>query len=864
MSIDWIPTRKITPKEQGNRGIIPSNKVPIGFVEYESCLERDFYLELNHAPDVIKFQHQPKTLGYKDKKGKNRKYTPDVYVEYIDGINGLYEIKYEEELVKRSKINSEKWNVAEDWAKQRGIEFAILTEKQIRTARRENIWLTLGASKCSSNDKYMNKLNALISPEGNEYNILCNILAEELGIEIGKSAQIICFAIYHGFVFLDTFSTKLISKDTIIRKRTRNKKSPFKPLRMDLGLENDIKYHLDKNNTEISKEFSLKDLKSESSVGKYEEVVKKREKIVKLWMRQPSRKRSNQWRIDFSNKYGIPERTIYRWVNSYLKDGREGLIPKHNKKGRQKIFNNNILNLIEKARRYYLKTSVTLFQAYEYLKKKCNQKQIEVPSESTFRGYIYKNTTASELGKKRGRKYYKSNFTPSLNSFQGAYIPMQVIQMDNTDFDVFPVDSESRSQIRTPYMTAAIDCFTCMMTGFSLSYFPSSAQSVLEVLVQSILSKNNYTKIYNTQFDWTIQGFPVIIIVDNGLDYKSGAVKEFCKKYDIIIEYVPLRTPRYKAYIEQWFNTLRNALKRENVPATRPPLKYRLENPDLKPENDAVLTLQNLEIWLHKWIIDDYHFSNSYDDHVKAPYLRWKDAQNGHTDIILPSPREPPIDNQEIDIMHLSTLDKIPRTLTRDGIVWEYLKYNTKELSEIYAVKGKSIVKLLLDRRDVRNAWIINPITENLLKIRLATGWAKALLEGHSNMPVNKSAWIREVRRVKSIIRSKLTPYKYKKEISRLQREKLLKKSKKETKLIRREQEKAREVLRKPLKLNSIEYNTKKEEIIDDQIIESDDYHPTIIFDELNDKEELDDYKPNILPVSFWNKSINDGGDDND
>jgi len=99
MSIDWIPARKISPKERGNRGIFPSNKVPKGFAEYESCLERDFLLQYHHAPDVRRFQHQPITITFKDNKGKLRKYTPDVYIEFINGLRMIVEIKYEEDII---------------------------------------------------------------------------------------------------------------------------------------------------------------------------------------------------------------------------------------------------------------------------------------------------------------------------------------------------------------------------------------------------------------------------------------------------------------------------------------------------------------------------------------------------------------------------------------------------------------------------------------------------------------------------------------------------------------------------------------------------------------------------------------------
>ena len=102
MSIDWIPkgaSRSIPAKERGNRGLFPSSKVPNGIVEYESCLERDFFLVCHHAPDVIKFQHQPVSISYKDKNQKSRTYTPDAFVEFAGGKKALFEIKYEDEVL---------------------------------------------------------------------------------------------------------------------------------------------------------------------------------------------------------------------------------------------------------------------------------------------------------------------------------------------------------------------------------------------------------------------------------------------------------------------------------------------------------------------------------------------------------------------------------------------------------------------------------------------------------------------------------------------------------------------------------------------------------------------------------------------
>jgi putative transposase len=169
-------------------------------------------------------------------------------------------------------------------------------------------------------------------------------------------------------------------------------------------------------------------------------------------------------------------------------------------------------------------------------------------------------------------------------------MPLHVIQMDNTSLDLFPVDENSRQTLPTPFMTAAIDCYTGMITGFTVSYFASSSQSVIEVLVQSILPKDSYKRDFETQHDWPICGFPVVVLVDNGMDYRSKSLMDFCIKNRIILEFAPIRKPRFKAYIEQWFRVLKDAIRQESVPGFRPSLKQRIENPEIKPENEAMLT----------------------------------------------------------------------------------------------------------------------------------------------------------------------------------------------------------------------------------------------------------------------------------
>lgn len=805
MSIDWIPvgaSRAIPAKERGNRGFFPSAKVPGGIVEYESCLERDFFLVCHHAPDVVKFQHQPVSISYQDKNQKARKYTPDVYVEFEGGMKGLFEVKYEEEVLAKGEKYEERWSAARDWGKARNILFSVLTEQNIRTPRWFNIWFTLGSSKCTTATSYVAKLTQVMPEAGERYDEICYLLSESAGLEVNKSAQVLCYAIYHGLVFLDSFSTKPIANNTIVRRKKGKNGMPFKPLWEDLGgcnLPGLCGVSGTSENAESLLQDNLLTSFSFKIPAKYEEKANSKLKVVQSWLGQPKQKRTREWREEFCNEWNVSERTVYYWVDAYQKGGIDGLIPKHSGAGRQAKFGTLVAGVMEESRQYFLTPLVTQKKAYAKLEELCREHEITVPKFSTFKTFIYESTTAAELAKKRGRKYHKAHFTPALASFQGALAPLQVVQMDNTSFDVFPVDSEVREGLATPNMTAAMDCYTRMLAGFNVSFFPSSSQTVLDVLVQAILPKETYVNAYGTQQGWPIQGFPVLLLVDNGMDFRSQALREFCAKYDLIIEYAPVRTPRFKAFIEQWFNVLHDALVSESVSGVRPLLKHRIENPDLKPEAGAVLTLQEIEEWLHKWVLDDYHFTNPYDDHAPAPYLRWQDFQGGRTEPLLPLPREPPADPREIDLLYLSTLERTEKMLSYEGVVWHHLKYNNKELVKAYNQIGRQKVEVLLNSRDIRCVWVVTPGSRRPIKVELASGWAQAIAKLHGDRPIHASAWDKDVKLLREHLKTRISPFLYQKEMSRMARDELLKAAEKTTKTARKQSEQARETERKSI-----------------------------------------------------------------
>lgn len=117
----------------------------------------------------------------------------------------------------------------------------------------------------------MRKLFTLITQEGKEYNALYYRMAKEFQVEVGKAAQILCYAIYHRKVFVDTFSTKQISKTTIICRKKKQHHSPFKLLWKEMEWD----YNPDEKKKSEVKDNNLKSLGS-SELDKYESVIDER------------------------------------------------------------------------------------------------------------------------------------------------------------------------------------------------------------------------------------------------------------------------------------------------------------------------------------------------------------------------------------------------------------------------------------------------------------------------------------------------------------------------------------------------------------------------------------------------------------
>jgi hypothetical protein len=126
-------SRSIGMKYSGLTGRMNSSKTN-DTISFESSLERDYILLLEFDKNVKSFCELPITVEY-ERNNRTQKYTPDFFISYHQNYDHdeIVEVKYSQDL----KINKDKYapkfNAAFELCNNHGLEFNIVTEKEIRS-----------------------------------------------------------------------------------------------------------------------------------------------------------------------------------------------------------------------------------------------------------------------------------------------------------------------------------------------------------------------------------------------------------------------------------------------------------------------------------------------------------------------------------------------------------------------------------------------------------------------------------------------------------------------------------------------------------------------------------------------------------
>jgi len=224
-----------------------------------------------------------------------------------------------------------------------------------------------------------------------------------------------------------------------------------------------------------------------------------------------------------------------------------------------------------------------------------------IPSYSTFRrairGRNQFEVAASRNGAKAAERMFRSaNRSSEIYSFNETW------EIDHTMLDLMVVDPKTRLALGRPRVTAAVEYTTGSLVGFDIDFTGASAQAVLNCLKHAITPKTYVKERYpEVQGEWPCHGVPMVLKMDNGVEFHSGPLRDACYELGIELQYCPVAQPWYKGRVERFFRTLNESLLNTLPGATGTDLQRRQ---DVADSNLPVIDLDTLQRILHVWIID--------------------------------------------------------------------------------------------------------------------------------------------------------------------------------------------------------------------------------------------------------------------
>jgi putative transposase len=235
--------------------------------------------------------------------------------------------------------------------------------------------------------------------------------------------------------------------------------------------------------------------------------------------------------------------------------------------------------------------------------------------------------------------------------------PLDVVQIDHTPMDIVVVDDLYRQPLGKPYLTLATDVATRCILGFVISFVPPGASTVSLCLTTIVAAKAHWLRELGVAGDWPMSGLPKSLHLDGAAEFKSKALKRGCSQYGIDLVY--RERPHHGGHIERLIGTKMSKLKALPGATGGSPKARRSYDPD----KHAAMTLGELEAWFAQQIVGRYH---------QEPHRGLKGGTPGGAWALHPGPTLPP---SALKRFRIDFLPVISRTLRRDGVVFENLRY---------------------------------------------------------------------------------------------------------------------------------------------------------------------------------------------
>jgi putative transposase len=329
------------------------------------------------------------------------------------------------------------------------------------------------------------------------------------------------------------------------------------------------------------------------------------------------------------------------------------------------------------------------------------EEALKLPNERTIRRRVKAAGEKRILGRRLSRGEEKKESASQIGPRPSRIL--ERVEIDHTTLDLFVVDEGDGLPIGRPHITACIDKHSAMILGWHIGFNQGGYESIMLCLQHAFLPKPDYRLIYKTEHEYPVYGLCEKLCIDNGLDFKSAALKNALAELGIIREEMPSRTPWFKGSIERYFRSVNQKLLKG-----KPGYSFGnvVQLGDYDAQKDAVISLSAFLEIFHIFMVDIYPYS--WHKGLEAlPMQKWQEGWQAF---------QPDLFEDTMSLRRI-LLPSAERVLQARGIEWEHNFYWGPELSRLREIQGKEKLRFKY-----------NPDDMNLIYVRdssSSSGWVQ-------------------------------------------------------------------------------------------------------------------------------------------
>jgi len=282
---------------------------------------------------------------------------------------------------------------------------------------------------------------------------------------------------------------------------------------------------------------------------------------------------------------------------------------------------------------------------------------------------------------------------------------LDLLEIDHSPLDILIVD-ERGVVIGRPTITVVLDRRSRCVVGFVISMSGYGTDIVLAAIRHALLPKTYLkSRFADLNLEWPCHGWALKILMDNGPEFHAEAVSDALLVIGISTEFAASRSPNDKPFVERFLKTLNYSFIHK-LPGTTL-AKHHLRK-GFKSEDEACLTLEQLDKLVHVWICDKYHRRAHKGLRWRSPIEIWQEDAKIN----------PPVIKANKDLIDIEFGQVTDAALQHYGIDLNNAVYQSPELSKLRAVlPSKRRVLVKWNRMDVGHIFVWDPLESQYLRV---------------------------------------------------------------------------------------------------------------------------------------------------